>query len=781
MAALPITKEDLKASLPDVTKTLRVRGLEAAIDIYRDPHGIPHLRAHSVHDAYFGQGFVTAQDRLWHMEHDRRVAYGRWSEYAGEGALDQDLLMRRFQIRPSVMGDYRALNAETTAMLDAYAEGVNAFIRSAEPLPIEYRLVDAQPEPWQPWDCIAVFKARHILMGTYEAKLWRARLANILGPRRAAELLPDYQQDRLLIVPPGTEYDGAPPDALTHLSAGAEAVNWLDEADSGSNNWVLSGTRTTSGKPIMAGDSHRPLDTPNVFYQNHVSCPEFDAVGFSFPGCPGFPHFGHNAQVAWCVTHAQADYQDLYLERFKKGSPTLYESKGNWKEADVVHEIIESRGKPPVELDVTVTHHGPVIASDPASGHAIAFKYTATSGPNLGLQCLPRMLKATCVDELEDSMRDWVDPCNNLLFADIYGDFGYLNRGQLPIRTTANAWLPVPAWTGEHDWHGFVPFDELVRMRNPEEGYIVTANNRIVGEAYPYYIALDSAPEYRARRITDRLNELEKATVQDMASVHAERVSLPARAYVRLVSNVQPLDEYSAELKERLIAWDGSMEHDAVAPTVYSTLRLELDRAVLRHLMGPLADEALSASGRGASRHVSQLSSLWVRMATENDTSMLPPGADWRSLVAQALSGAAVYLRERLGDDVDSWTWGRVHFTRPKHTLSPAFPEVAPLLDPPSVPMGGDGDTPQAVGFHPSGPFEVASTSVCRYVFDMADWDNSAWITPLGASGHPGSPHYADQAHIWRDVQLVPMLYDWVRIQARAESHQRLKPDQGGA
>ena len=775
MPTFPRTNADLNAALPDTSSAMYLKGLDSNIEIYRDAYGIPHVRARTAHDAFFGQGFATAQDRLWHMDHDRRHAYGRWAEYAGEAALSQDILMRRFQLRPSVERDYGAVNAETRAMLDAYAEGVNSFIQSTEALPIEYTLVDSEPEPWRPWDCLAVFKFRHILMGVFESKLWRARLVNRLGPQRAAQVVPGYRQGHLLIVPPGAEYHGPDSAAADLLSQGAQAISHLGGVDAGSNNWAVSGRLTASGKPLLAGDPHRSLDTPNVYYQGHISCTEFDAVGLSFPGLPGFPHFGHNANVAWCVTHAQADYQDLYVERFKEGSPDLYEFQGEWKRADVRHEVIQVRAGQQVELDVTVTQHGPVIEGDPASGHAVAFMYTATAGPNLGFQCLPRMLKATSADEIEESMRDWVDPSNNFVFADIHGDIGYLNRGRLPVRSMSNAWLPVPGWTGQHEWRGFVPFEELVRSRNPDTGYIVTANNKIVGEDYPHYIGLHFTPEHRARRILERLEQIGNATVQDMTAVHAERVSVPGRTYAELLSRLQPLDRFSLEAQKMLSGWDGSMDREGVQPTIYSAFRWCLNRRLLQHALGTLAEEALSAAGRGAPFHLRQLEAAFVNMARENDTSALPPGEDWDSLMSGALADGVAYLRERLGDDMDSWTWGAVHFTRPRHTLSDSFPEIASLLDPPSIPMGGDGDTPQSASYAASNPFEIVGTSVARYVFDTASWDNSAWIVPLGASGHPGSPHYADQAPIWGDLQLIPMLFDWERIAAAAASRQELR------
>jgi penicillin amidase len=774
----------VQAALPDVSNTLQVQGVDGTIEIYRDGYGIAHVRAQTTHDAFFGQGFVTAQDRLWHMDYDRHRAYGRWAEFAGAAAVASDTMMRRFQIGATVQGDYDALDAATRAMLDAYTAGVNAFITTTETLPIEYRLIAGNSdiwslvESWQPWDCLAVFKVRHILMGVFEGKLWRARLVQALGPQRAANLLRGYQPGHLVIVPPGAVYDGPVLDGLQALQQHLAALDWLkDDPEAGSNNWAVAGSRTASGKPLLAGDPHRPLDTPNVYYQNHIACPEFDVIGLSFPGCPGFPHFGHNAHVAWCVTHTGADYQDLYLERFRTDGFVQYEFKGAWQRAEVRHETIQVRHGEPMELEVTVTRHGPIIAGDPARGHGIAFKYTATAAPNRGFQCLLPMLQATSVEAMDEAMRDWVDPCNNLLCVDVHGNIAYLNRGQVPLRPLANAWLPVPGWSGEYEWQGYIPFEELARVRNPDPGYIVTANNRIAGQDYPYYIALDFAPDYRARRIMARLQPMQQATVADMAAVHAERLSIPAQVYVKLLAQVTPLDTWSARAMEQLHGWNGAMEQDAVAPTIYSAWRLYLHQAIVEFLVGPaLAEEMFTSTGRGAPNHLRQLTAQLVTMAAHNDTAWLPPGADWPTLAAQALAASVTDLRERLGDDMRTWQWGRAHYTQPRHSLSAISPDLAALLDPPGLPLGGDGDTPQAASYSPAVPYVITNTSVARYVFDTADWHNSRWIVPLGVSGHPGSPHYADQAPLWGEIDLIPMSYDWDCIIAEAESAQQLEP-----
>ncbi len=339
-------------------------------------------------------------------------------------------MMRKFQIGHTVLRDYKSVNPETRAMLNAYATGVNAFINASASLPIEYQLLDVVPEPWRPWDALAVFKVGFIMMGTFEGKLWRAKLVHELGPEKAAHLLTGDQPGHLVIVPPGQVYDGASSDTFETLKKGLNAIAWLHETPgSGSNNWAVSGARTASGKPLVAGDPHRGLETPNTYYQNHISGPAFDVIGLSFPGVPGFPHFGHNAAVAWCVTHAHSDYQDLYIERFHPDHPTQYAYRGEWKQADVRCERIHVKGGNPVDLHVTMTHHGPVISDAPANGWALVLKYTAIAVPNHGFQSIPEMMQATTVRHFDEAMRHWVDPCNNLICADVHGEIAYLHRG----------------------------------------------------------------------------------------------------------------------------------------------------------------------------------------------------------------------------------------------------------------------------------------------------------------------------------------------------------------
>jgi len=768
---------------------LRVTGIVAPVEILRDPEGIPHVRAASPRDAFFGQGYVHAQDRLFQMEYDRRRAYGRWAAVVGPTGVEMDRIARRFRLESSVRLDWDHASSDTRAMLLAFAAGVNAFIESATDWGVEFTITGMRPEPWQPWDSMAVFKVRHLDMGTWKAKLWRARLLRHLGPERAADLTRPPQRHPLLIVPPATGYRGAWPDGLEEMERLTAPLRLVPDALQGSNSWALSGHRTATGRPLVAGDPHRALDVPNVYYQNHLACSDWDAIGLSFPGVPGLPHFGHNARVAWCVTHGMADYQDLFIERFEAGNPGRYHFQGEWREADVRRETIEVRGDAPIEIETVATHHGPVVIGEPGGGHAIACAYSAIRGPNSTFDSFVPMLRAESADELEQAMRPWVEPVNNLVFADVDGRIGYRARGQLPIRSMANAWVAVPGWTGDHEWRGMVPFDEMPAFRDPETGFIVTANSRVAGADHAHHIGLDYVPDFRTRRLVARLEPLEKATASDMAAIHADRVSLAARELLDAVGQLQLLESPGPHRDDplwraalaRLFAWDQVMDKDRVEPTIYAAFRERLVRDLMTPILGPLASEAFASVPTGGVAHMARLKVRLPDMIREGDRSLLLPNADWRTVVARALGNALVELRAALGDDINAWQWARLHVTRLQHPLAAVFPSLAATLDPPSIAAHGDGETVNAASFLPGAGYHVNVTSVARYVFDLGDWEASGWVVPCGTSGHPGQRHWADQLPAWAECRLLPMRYDWAGIRAAAESMQTLRPAQSAS
>jgi penicillin amidase len=770
--AAPLAPDELRAAVPVLAGPLSLKGLERAVEVYRDGLGIPHIRAQTVHDAFFAQGFVHAQDRLWQMDYDRRRAYGRLAEVLGAGALPHDRLLRRLRLEASARADYGALRAEARAMLEAYAAGVNAFLHTARRLPIEYRLLDAAPDPWRPWDACAIFKLRHVFTaGVWQAKLWRARLLRHLGPELTAALYGGDGREEPLIVPSdGDAVETACP-GLEVLQAGSAGLALMPELE-GSNSWAVAGSRTATGSPLLAADPHRALEVPNVYYPNHLACPGFDAVGLSFPGVPGLPLFGHNRAVAWGVTTAMADVHDLYLERFDPRQPQRYRFRQQWRQALSSQELLRVRGGTPERLTVTATHHGPIIVGDPARGAALALRHAALAAPSPTFEAFVPMLQAASVDAFEEAMRSWVDPCNNLLMADVHGRIGYRLRGQVPLRSRANAWLPVPGWTGDHEWQGVIPFEAMPRLRDPAAGFIVAANNRIVDASYPYYLALHYEPGFRARRIRERLRALDPISRDDVIALQADRLSLAARSFVAALPPLAPPDALGAAALAQLQGWDGAMEPDSIAATVYAVWREEALRAVMEPMVGRWAPQALGGGLYGTLMPLSQLRARLLALMRDDDRRLLPAGMDWPALLSQALARAVGWLRHRLGDDPQRWQWGRLHRTAIRHPLVAFMPELASALNPPAIAMGGDGDTVQAASL--TADYAVGSAAVARLVFDLSDWRRSAWAMPLGVSGHPGSPHYADQAALWGAGRLYPMFYDWDEIRAAATTVQRL-------
>jgi penicillin amidase len=700
---------------------LPLRGLDGPVEIFRDRFGVPHCYAASEHDAFFAQGYVHAADRLWQLEYDRRRGLGRAAELAGPSAVPSDTLFRRVDLAASARRDLDLLSAPARDMLTAYAAGVNAAIGAHRPGPPELALTGGAPVGrWEPWHSLLAYRVRHLTMGSATAKLWRAVVREALGEPAARRMAPSLSAPQLACVPPGAECRGAVPA-------------WAGLGDSGSNNWALAGSRTASRLPLLAGDPHRPLDTPNVYVQGHVSCPAWDVLGLSIPGVPGFSHFGHNAKLAWCITHAMADDQDLYWF-------------GGVAPARTRTELIEVRDGDPARIEAGHTERGPLITDN------LALAWTATAEPSLGFDALPAMLRASTVGELFDLMGSWVEPANNLLAADTEGSIGYLTRGRVPVRSRPEAaWAPVPGADPSYGWHGYLAAADMPRLENPDGGFLFSANNRIVAADSGPYIGLDIAAPWRATRIVDRIRELSGATVEDMAALHRDVVSLPARRLAPLLGDWAPL-----------AGWDGRMAEDSTAAAAYSVLRRELALLLLeRSGLAGFVKHPWNELLPGARPE----SVVW-RVAGEQlaagDESLLG-GWSWRRALTEAIARA-----ERAWD---GRPWGELHATRHRHPLG------RPELDPPSVPYAGDMDTVRASSYVPVDGLSTARASVARYAFDLGDWDRSGWVVPLGADGVPGAPHAYDQQQAWRTGRLLPAPYSRRAVQDQAGEQLILVPE----
>ena len=759
----------LKDALPPTEGELRLPGLRAPVEILRDTYGIPHLRAGSTADAWFALGVVHAQDRLFQMELTRRRALGRAAEWLGPGAAEADILVRRLGMEAACRRDHAALGEAARAMLDSYAAGVNAFLASGAPHPVEYALLEARPEPWEGWHSIAVMRRLGLLMGSVWFKLWRAAALPTLGPEGVAKLRYDDGGIDLLCIPPGAEAHRHEAD----LAALAPAIRALleslglpgDETGGGSNNWAVGPARSRTGRPVLAGDPHRVFEIPNMYAQHHVACDAFDMIGLTVPGVPGFPHFAQNGRVAYCVTHAFMDIHDVFLERFDEGGARVMQA-GEWVPVLRREESVAVRGAEPRRFEVLETPNGPVIAGDPRAGTALSLRSVQFAETDLSFDCLPRMTGAGSVEALFEATRGWGLIDHNLVAADTEGHIGHLVRARVPRRGQVNGWLPVPGWTGEHSWQGWITHDEMPRVIDPAEGLIVTANNRVVADDHPDYLCTDCHPPYRAARILERLRDMPGFGPEDAGGIHGDTLSPNALLLQERLAAMAPSDGAAEALRARLLAWDGRMEAGAAEPTAYAALRRALTRILA---------ERSGLSGTGAhpwlavAPGVAPMNQLWwalPNLLRRNDTSLLG-GWSWEEAIAAALREAA---------EEGTVLWGEAHCPRFSHPLSALFPEAAPLLDPPALPIGGDNDTVLANGLLASAGPAAAYGALARYAFDVGDWNNSRWAVFHGVSGQPGSPHYTDQHAAWAKARMVPMLYGWDAVRAATGSVQVLRP-----
>ena len=775
--------------------------------ITRDGYGVPHVRAEAAVDAWFGMGYACAWDRLFQLDYDRRRACGQWAEIAGVAAVGSDVLARRLGLENAARRDVEAMSPPLRAAFEAYADGINqAIAEGALPLPGRYRV-----ERWQAWHSVAAYLIRHVLMGQWQHKLTNAVLLARIGPEAFARLETRPPLGSPIAVPP----DGRltrPVSRLLESALGDVAghLGFLAEVEPGSNAWAVSGRRTAHGGAVLCNDSHRALDTPNVYWQCRVTCPEFDVTGATFPGIPGYPHFGFNGSVAWAITHADADSQDLYLERFE-GS--RYLTPSGWVEAEARQERILVRDGSSVTVPAWTTEHGPVVHGHPAEGIALTLKWTGIYRPNRGFECLPPMLTARSAAELAGSQDGWVEPVNNLVCADVDGRIAYQCRGEVPVRSSAAArLLPAPGWDGSSEWTGTVPFAALPRAIDPDAGFVMTANNAIVDGDEPY-LSYTFAQPYRAERLRSLLTGPGVLSVDTLAGMQADTVSWAARAWGRLLAEAGPFategdgggasgyDDGAESARRLLAAFDGNLAADSAAALLYGCFIRALAETLYRPVLG---SQTWAWIASGPLPPTMSMIRRWLG----NDTWELlggpvPPvvegpvveGPVVESTVAEDPAGeraaARAERRERVlavlpaalslawaaavqagGRDPRQWRWGPVHRAMRVHPLALAShdatagaPSAAVDADAltigtfPAVRMGGDADTIQAAGYGWRGgsSFTVTSLSVYRQVIDLAAPESASYVIPGGSSGDPGSPHFADQLAEWAAGRRIPM------------------------
>lgn len=752
----------LRGSLPDINGEVRAAGLHAPAEILRDPDGIVTIRAESEGDAAFALGFAHAQDRLWQMDFMRRVGAGRLAEVLGARALPHDRFMRTLGLYRVAEANLDHLPPETRALLEAYTAGVNAFLaQRTGPLPLEFQVLRYAPERWRPADSLVWGRIMALqLSGNWRDEILRARLAKRLTPEQIAFLWPSYPEDA-----PTTLNELAAATGMLPLRRLAGILPWDVAPKDASNAWVLSGARTETGAPILANDPHLSLSAPGFWYLARIETPELTRAGATAPGLPVII-LGQSGHVAWGFTTTHSDTQDFFIERLVENDPDHYETPEGPRAFKVRQETINVRGQAPVVWEVRETRHGPVISDAVTdrlkgvaeSGTVLALAWPALRPDDRSAVALHAMNRARNVEEFRAALKDFHSPQQNIVFADRDGRIGFAAPGRVPIRKAGNGRHPVPGWSGDYDWIGEVPYDDLPFASDPADGSFINGNNKIVPEGYRYLLTADWPAPYRAQRIEDLLrgNAAADATVEGAAAMQLDVTSLAARELLPRLLAVEPATPRGKEAIGILRDWDGRMTREGAAPLIFTAWAARLTRAMLADELGPAFDEFRTPEPAILSRILSE-APAWCDDVTSDEA----------ETCAQQLSGsldaALGDLERRFGGPVQDLRWGAAHVARFAHPILRYVPLFESLFGYALETPGGN-DTVNRGGFAlragPDDGFAHIHGPGYRAVYDLADPDNSRFMIATGQSGNPLSPWYGDLAARWRDGHYVKLVGD---------------------
>jgi penicillin amidase len=816
------------ASFPQTEGKLRLAGLEGPVDVYRDKMGVPNIYAGSLHDLFMAQGYVHAQDRFWQMDFWRHIGSGRLSEMFGKSQVDTDAFLRTLGWRQLAEQEWAAADPQSKAILNAYSDGVNAYLKnhSGIQLSLEYGVLGLltpsyKPEPWTPVNTLTWAKAMAWdLRGNMSDEIERAILLKTLTPAQVDQLFPAYPADHPVIVPqigsfaaspstaPAADIDAvvAASEQLGELGARVTLLDHIlgpEASGIGSNNWAVSGKLTASGKPLLANDPHLAIQMPSIWYQLGLHCRPrsnacpFEVDGFSFAGVPGVV-IGHNERIAWAFTNVGPDVMDLYIEKLNPANPNQYEVNGKWVDMSVRIDTIQVGGGAPVQLTVRSTRHGPIISDtygpikdrveptatpfkdrsglDLPADYAIALQWTALQPGNV-FGAIWGFDNAQNWDEFRRAAKDFTVPAQNLLYADVDGNIGYQMPGNIPIRKGGDGRLPVPGWTDQHEWTGYIPFDKLPYVYDPPDGYIVTANNQVAAKDYPYLITSDWNYGYRAQRLVDLVTHapgpIDRAYIQKM---QGDDQDLNAATLLPVLLKLPMPDAKLAAIRDQFLAkWDGQETMGSQSATVFETF--------WSHLLKDTFDDQLPREywPEGGDRWfevmrniVPQPDSSWW------DDTTTPDRVETRDeIFARSFAGAVDELKSKYGGDPAGWpAWGSLHQATFRNlTLGESgVPPIEALFNRGPFQTAGGESIINATGFDASQSFEVNWLPSMRMIVDLGDLDNSLSVHTTGESGHAFAEHYFDMVDLWRNIQYYPMLWSQQSVIAGAKEHLQLVP-----
>jgi penicillin amidase len=772
-----------RAALSVTNGSLKLSGLEHPVTVFRDPWGVPHIYAQNQHDLFFAQGFVAAQDRLFQMELWKRVGQGRLAEVFGPAYLERDINARRLAYRGSLADDYAIYASDSKQILEAFTQGINAEIalRTAPAgpgLPLEFQLAGFAPEPWKPEDCLSRM-AGFPMTRNAVAELLHAKLFTLLGAKKASALL-NLDPPVLLDSFPGMDLSELSPELLRNLQGSdssmtmppdlTTAFELPEEQGSGkwaSNNWAISGKLTASGRPFVSNDPHRTVDkSPSLRYIVHLVAPGWDVIGATEPGTPGVQD-GHNQRIAWGWTIFGMDQQDLYLEKLDPGDPLRYKTGQGWAQMDVRRSTFHVKGKPDVTVELKFTRHGPVLWEDAATHRALSLRWVGAEPGTAGYMASLTLDRVQNWREFEEAMKRWKLPTHNIVYADVEGNIGEHSVGMAPIRKNFTGTMPVPGDAG-YEWAGWIPVPELPHEFNPARGFVVTANQRMTPENFPYNVGYEWVEPFRANRVKEVLSQTansgHKFTREDMEQLQADVTSLPARELLQLLASAaRNSDDPAAQM---LLRWNAAIDRESPA-ALYELWQTEIEKQMLHHLAPENAWKTLQ-------RSLSLTVILNSLEHPDQETFGAQPETARDQLLLDTLKTAVEKLKSLQGSEPSYWSWGRLHTVTFHHPLE-LLTDAKQLLDIGPLPRPGDSYTVNN-STYAGEKFDQLSGPSYREILDVGNWDESVVANAPGQSGQPGSPHYSDLVPLWEQTRYFPMLYSQPAVEKQAKDRLVLEP-----
>jgi penicillin amidase len=766
----PAQKTDLTGaahkSLAIVSGQMPIKGLEQPVEVLRDRWGVAHIYAQNQHDLFFAQGVVAAQDRLFQMELWKRAGQGRLAEILGPSALPRDVNARALRYRGDMQAEYESYSPDTRAILTAFTDGINSYIASLTAsvgpgLPIEFQLAGFSPDAWRPEDCLNRMAA-FSMTGNALSELEHAEALVELGVEKAAKLF-DFDPPIALDPAPRLDLAGLSPDLLKDLVGSDRRIEFPAHALEGSNNWTISGAITASGKPLLANDPHRVIGLPSLRYMVHLVAPGWNVTGAGEPGLPGVA-LGHNEHIAWGFTIFGLDQQDLYVEELNPANPLEYKTQAGWKKMEVARETFRVKNAAASEVDLKFTRHGPVLWQD--GKRALALRWVGSEPGTAGYLASLAIDRAENWDQFEAAVARWKVPSENLVYADIAGNIGEHSAGLAPIRTWTGL-LPVPG-NGKYEWAGFVPTSELPHFFNPKEGFVATANHKMIPQNYPYNVGFEWVPPYRVTRIRSVIENAKqshhKLTLPDMESLQNDVTSLPALEFQKLVRSTSLKNDAALA---NFLRWDGRLTRESPDAALYEAWFQQICRALGKRF----------SKDHGA-RYDDLPPDTVLRILANPEKDLFGvadnPLAGRDHLLADTLHSARKELERLLGPDRSQWSWGKLHSVHFRHALDQQ-PGAVGLFDLSPLPRPGDEYTVNATGTY-GDSWEQVSGASYREILDTNDWDQSVAVNTPGQSGQPGSPHYSDLVTLSDEGRYFPLLYSRKAVEGETTDRLVLEP-----